>query len=56
MPFLAGLISKGKCTLHELRTVYSMEDALAIWEATYVPIYNENLAREEALKRERIGL
>ena len=58
-PFIGGLISRGKCTLDELRTVYSVEDALTIWESTYVPLYNDmknaERVRDEQERRARLG-
>lgn len=32
------------CTLAELKSVYSLEDALSIWEPHYVAKYNEYTA------------
>jgi len=42
------IISSGKATLHELRTVYTLEDAFMIWEADIIPKYNEWLAAKKA--------
>lgn len=42
VPALFGiLISNRLCTLHELRTVYTFEDAMYMYEAFMVPKYNE---------------
>lgn len=40
-PLLAFLVSQKVCTLNELRSVYSFEDALWMYEAVMVPKYNE---------------
>lgn len=41
---MGAIIEQGRATLHELRTIYSLEDALNIWEACVVPRYNEYIA------------
>ncbi len=47
MPNLfAPLISRRLATLHELETVYSLEDALDLMEIVTVQNYNEWLAME----------
>lgn len=53
VPVLFGLlISQRICTLHELRTIYTLEDAMYMYEAIMVPKYNE--WREiEANKRQK---
>lgn len=48
---LGLIISEGKATLNELRTIYSLEDAFLLWECIIVPKINEYLAAEEAHKR-----
>ena len=48
---IGTIISSGKATLNELRTVYSLEDAFLIWEADIVPKYNEYRAMEESRKK-----
>ena len=49
IPYLFGLlISRRIASLHELRTVYSYEDAVYMYEAIMVPKYNEWLAYERA--------
>lgn len=35
------LISNRLATLHELQTIYTMEDAFIMYEASIVPKYNE---------------
>jgi hypothetical protein len=37
---IGGLISSRLCTLHELQTVYSLEDALNLWEVLSIDGYN----------------
>jgi hypothetical protein len=49
--FFGTIIASGKATLHELRTIYTLEDAFLIWEAVVIPKYNEYMAAEEAKKR-----
>lgn len=44
---IGGLVSSRLCTLHELQTVYSLEDALNLWEVLSVDGYN----RQQAEKR-----
>lgn len=41
---MGAIIEQGRATLQELRTIYSLEDALNIWEACIVPKYNEFVA------------
>lgn len=49
IPALFGvLISQKIATLHELKTVYSYEDAIYMYEAVMVPKYNEWLTLERA--------
>lgn len=49
-PFIATIISDGKASLNELRTIYSLEDALNLWEIIAIKKYNEYLAMEYAKK------
>lgn len=55
IPSLFGvLISERACTLHELKTVYSYEDAMYMYEAIMVPKYNawrENKAVQNKVAR-----
>lgn len=44
---IGGLVSSRICTLRELQTVYSLEDALNLWEVLSVDGYN----RQQAEKR-----
>nr|DAH26344.1 MAG TPA: hypothetical protein [Caudoviricetes sp.] len=43
---MAVLISTGKATLHELKTVYDSEDAANLLEIIAVDQYNEQKANE----------
>lgn len=40
-PLLGFLVAQKACTLNELRTIYSFEDAVWMYEAIMVPKYNE---------------
>jgi hypothetical protein len=51
--FIGAVIAEGKATLHELRTIYTLEDALDMWEIIAVTRYNEQLAMEHAEKEAR---
>lgn len=51
---IAALIASGRCTLNELRTVYSLEDAWNIWEADYIPKYNAYKAHERQRELSRL--
>ena len=37
---IGGLVSSRLCTLNELQTVYSFEDALNLWEVLSIDGYN----------------
>lgn len=50
---VALIVSRGAATLHELRTIYSLEDAYLIWESVYIPLLNESLAAEDAASARR---
>ena len=39
--------------MHELRTIYSLEDAYLMHESLAVPKYNEWLANERAMRKAR---
>lgn len=45
---IGSLVSSRICTLYELQTVYSFEDALNLWEVLGVDAYN----REQEQKRQ----
>lgn len=47
-PVIGILISRGKATLHELRTIYDYEDALTMWEVIVVDAINEHRAYKQA--------
>lgn len=40
-PLFGLLVSLGVCSLNELRTIYTFEDAVWMYEAVMVPKYNE---------------
>jgi hypothetical protein len=52
---IGQIVASGKATLNELRTVYSLEDAMLIWEAEIIPKYNEYLINEHYAKKMRKG-
>jgi len=43
-PFIGSIISADKAKLHELRTIYDLEDAMDLWEIIAVEAYNKYLA------------
>lgn len=43
---LAGVVHKGAATLHELKTIYSLEDAKWMEECFYIPDLNTNRYHE----------
>lgn len=45
------LIANKLATLHELKTVYSVEDAMIMYEAYIVPKYNEYLQNREVMRK-----
>ena len=52
MPAMLGVIvSRRLATLHELQTVYSLDDAVDLYEVAAVNNYNEWRAGEEAKKK-----
>jgi len=52
---LGILLGSGKCTLHELKTIYTLEDAYIILEADLVPKINENIATKRMMDRAKIA-
>lgn len=48
---MGQLVSEKVATLHELKTVYTLEDAHLMYEALYVKGQNEWLANERAMKK-----
>lgn len=48
--FIGFLLGSDRVTLHELRTVYTLEDAMDMWEVLVTNRFNEWLAYEEARK------
>ena len=51
--FIGAIVANGKATLHELKTIYSLEDAFLMWEVIAVTRYNEYLAVQHANKQNR---
>ena len=45
------MIANHLATLEELRTVYSLRDAMELWEADYIPKLNENVRARRAAAR-----
>lgn len=50
---IAILIYNHLATLHELKTVYTLEDAMIMYESWAIPKYNEYMANKQALKKVR---
>ena len=48
--FVGQIIASGKATLNELKTVYTLEDALNIFEAEAISKYNEYLIGKASIK------
>jgi hypothetical protein len=49
---IGQIVASEKATLHELRTIYSLEDAFTLWEADIIPKYNEWNANKRAAERQ----
>ncbi|POP42323.1 hypothetical protein CHU32_03555 [Superficieibacter electus] len=49
--FIGAIVAEGRATLHELRTVYSLEDAFLMWETIAIPRYNEYLAMQHSQQK-----
>jgi hypothetical protein len=47
-PLIGTLVSNKMATLHELKTVYTLDDAYDLFEILSVSRYNEFLAIEDA--------
>ena len=50
---VGALVAEGRASLHDLKTIYSVEDAMDLWETVAIPRYNEWLAAEAARKGAR---
>jgi hypothetical protein len=48
------IIDENKATLHELKTVYTVEDSFLLWETIAVARYNEKLAIDNAKKQKGV--
>jgi hypothetical protein len=53
--FIGAIIASGQATLHELKTVYTLEDAFKMWEVIAITRYNEHLAVTHAQKQQQLG-
>ena len=49
--FIATIVSDGKATLHELKTVYDLEEAFLLWDCIAVSRYNSFMAQKNARKQ-----
>lgn len=47
------IISNHLATMHELKTIYSLQDVMEMWEADYVPKYNEYMQSKAEAERAR---
>lgn len=54
-PMCGRLIVAGFATLHELKTVYTLEDAYALDEALYLKNYHEWLVNKQAIEEAKNG-
>ena len=45
----------GRATLHELRTIYDLEDLYRLWEVDYVPLYNDYIEEKHRREQERLN-
>lgn len=52
---VASVVHCGRATLHELRTVYHLEDLYRMWEIDYVPMYNAWYDNERRKEKERLN-
>lgn len=50
---IGAIISSGKATLHELKSIYSLEDAIDMWEIIVTVRHNEYLAMKHAEKQSK---
>lgn len=50
---IGAIISSGKATLRELKTVYTLEDALNIYEVVAIDCYNKYLALKDQERKLR---
>lgn len=53
--FIGQIIASGQATLNELKTVYSLEDAMDIFEAVAITKYNEYLIASASMKDGKNG-
>ena len=48
--FIGQIVASSKATLNELKTVYTLEDAMKIYEAETIAKYNEYLVASASMK------
>ena len=53
--YLGAITTAGQATLNELKTIYSIQDALMMFEIVMVNRYNEYLALKHAEKEAKKG-
>jgi len=51
--YIGTIIAEGKATLHELKTIYSLQDMYDLYEIIAVQRYNEHLAYEHAKRKSK---
>lgn len=49
------LLGSGKCTLNELKTIYTLEDAYIIMESYLVPKINEHISAKRMIDRAKVA-
>lgn len=54
-PMVSSVVHKGRATLNELRTIYTLEDLYKLWEIDYVRIYNEWYENERRKEKDRLN-
>lgn len=47
------IIANHLATMHELKTVYSLQDVMEMYEADYVPKYNEYMQSKSEAEKAR---
>jgi hypothetical protein len=52
---VASVVHSGRATLHELRTVYHLQDLYRLWEIDYVPMYNKWYDNERRKEKQRLS-
>lgn len=52
---VASVVHNGRATLHELRTIYHLQDLYRLWEIDYVPLYNQWVEGEREREKNRLN-